>query len=200
MRSAEARSLYERALRIVSQKFGEDSALAADAYGALGRLEIETGQYEDACRNLGRAFPIHERMVGPQHPSLIVDLRSLAYLDIKTGKLPEARTYLERALSIAQSKLGAAHVTTLAITINLADVSARENKWPDALAMLRRAADQAGPDRRVFAYVGRRARGAFGAPAPPGAARGGPGAGPAGAVAGRAHKRGARRARLPPAN
>jgi 6-phosphogluconolactonase len=53
-----------------------------------------------------------------------------------------------------------------------------------ALAAARLAADQAGPERRVFAYVGRRARGAFGAPARPGAARGGgPGPGPTGAAA-----------------
>ncbi len=111
-------------------------------YGALGRLELDAGQFEEAGRNLTRAFAVHERIIGPQHPSLVVDLRSLGYLDMQTGKYPQARAYLERALAIAQSKLGATHVTTSAIIVNLADISVHENKWPDALSMLRRASGQ----------------------------------------------------------
>jgi tetratricopeptide (TPR) repeat protein len=109
---------------------------------ALGRLALDNGQLEDAGRNLNRAFAIRERMLGPEHPSLIVSLRSLAFLDLRAGKYPEARTTLERALAIARSKLGSNHLTTLAIMVNLADVSEHENKWADALEMLRRVAAQ----------------------------------------------------------
>src|SRR5260370_8759427 len=90
-RPTEAVPLYERALGIFTQKFGEDSGLVADALGAMGRLELDRGQFEEAGRNFVRAFAVHERVIGPQHPSLIFTLRSLAYLTMRPANNPQPR-------------------------------------------------------------------------------------------------------------
>ena len=138
----EADALFRRSLRILSQRFGDDSPQTAIALASVARLAQKQDRLDEAADKLARVLKIDETAFGPDHPTLVNDLRSLAFLDLKRDQPQPALPRLQRALAIAEAKLGPLHRRTLATMINLAEAQGRMQQWPDALALLRRASVQ----------------------------------------------------------
>lgn len=67
---------------------------------------LDTNRAAKAEPFLRRALDIHEKLLGPDHPYIVLSLSNLAYALIKMNRLAEAEPLLQRALPIAETKLG----------------------------------------------------------------------------------------------
>jgi len=97
-----------------------------------------------------RALAIDEGALGPDHPDVAVDLRSLALLLRATNRLGEAEPLMRRALAIDEAALGPEHPNLAADLNALALLFFRTNRLAEAEPLMRRALeiDEAafGPD------------------------------------------------------
>jgi len=85
-RDAEARTHYERALRIREAALGPEHRLVATTLDNLGRLAAERGELEVALARHGRAFAIWHAAHGPAHPRVATALCGLAAVLVRMGE------------------------------------------------------------------------------------------------------------------
>ncbi len=72
---------------------------------------------------LERALKIDEKVYGPDHPTVAIDINNLGMVLQDLGELAEARKCFERALKIFREKLGDDHPNTRIVANNLNSVS-----------------------------------------------------------------------------
>jgi tetratricopeptide (TPR) repeat protein len=64
----EARPLYERALEIRQEAYGEEHPATAQSLNNLANLLKDQGSYEEARPLYERALAIFEKVLGEEHP------------------------------------------------------------------------------------------------------------------------------------
>ena len=97
-----------RALPLV-MKVKPWSDLAATVLHNLAAVEMRTGRYSDALCHEEEALLRFQRLLNPDHPTLIRVWGSLASLQYIAGQRRDARRSVERALASAERTYGPAH-------------------------------------------------------------------------------------------
>ncbi|GAC1349359.1 MAG: FxSxx-COOH system tetratricopeptide repeat protein [Ktedonobacteraceae bacterium] len=95
---AEAKPLYQRALRIYEQALGPDHPGVATSLDSLASVYREQGKYAEAEPLYLRALHIRERVLGPDHPDVASSLNSLALLYYEQSMYIEAEPLYLHAL------------------------------------------------------------------------------------------------------
>ena len=106
-RSADSRTLADRAAAIKETRLGVDHADFGFSLATVGLILRLRGEYSDARSVLERALAIQERAGGPRHPDVARTLTFLATLATETGDLAAAQALGERALAIREDALPA---------------------------------------------------------------------------------------------
>jgi Tfp pilus assembly protein PilF len=121
---AEARALYERALRIDEVTYGPDHPNVAIRVNNLGMVAQDQGDLAAARALFERALRIDEATYGLDYPNVAIDVNNLGMVARNQGDLAAARALLERALRIFEQKLGPEHPNTRRVRGSLAVVVA----------------------------------------------------------------------------
>ncbi len=99
-RYAEAKSLYERAVKIIELDRGPDHPDVGSTLDKLGALLLIIGDQAGAKTAVERAFAILEKTLHPQDGRLIPALGSLARIRIAMRDFQGAKSALERSINI----------------------------------------------------------------------------------------------------
>ena len=116
----EAKSAYERALKIFEDTYGPDHPEVARTVEGLGIVMRELGDFEGAKELYERALKIEEDAYGPDHPSVARTVGNLGIVMRELGDFEGAKELYERALKIRQNRLGEDHYLTVKARNNLA--------------------------------------------------------------------------------
>jgi tetratricopeptide (TPR) repeat protein len=81
-------------------------------------LYKDQGNYAEALPLYQRALAIFEKVLGLEHPSVVISLSNLAVLYKDQGNYAEALLLHQRALAIREKVLGKDHPNTLTILNN----------------------------------------------------------------------------------
>ena len=98
----EAKTLFERALRLAEQEYGPNHATVAVRLNDLGFVLDEMGDFQGAKEHYERALSIDEKEYGPNHASVSAHLNNLGLLLEEMGDLQAAMQHYERAFRIAE--------------------------------------------------------------------------------------------------
>jgi TonB family protein len=133
----EAQKLYERALDLRRETFGESSAPYAAALVDLARAYQATEKRSaDAVKLYRQALPIQEATLGPNHPDVATTLYYLA-LDAHGHKQREAALAMyQRALDIRTKAFGASDPRLAEVLTSMASLNEDEMLYQRALAIL----------------------------------------------------------------
>ncbi len=151
-----AESLLRRSLRILEKTLGKQHQDTATTLSNLGRVLnlqgkfnetaegsvvedakqlsaraqelIERGQYQEAESLNYRVVAIHERTLGPEHPTTATSLSNLGNVLYLQGKFKEAEAVHRRVLAIREKVLGNNHPDTATSMNNLANVLQEQGK------------------------------------------------------------------------
>lgn len=107
-RVAEARPMYERALRIVRDIEGPEGLEATLVYN-LAQVAKNTGNFDVALERMRESLAIRERTLPPGHPDVAESLSELGEWLIEAGEPKESIDALRRAADVLTEVLGAAH-------------------------------------------------------------------------------------------
>ena len=135
---ADAVKLYEQALDVRRQAFGENSAPYAAALVDLARAyQAEGKRTGDALNLYRRALPIQEATLGADHPDVATTLYYLALGTRQdTAHLDEARQLYQRALDIRSKAFGASDPRVAEVLTPLAQLTQEETLFQRALAIV----------------------------------------------------------------
>ncbi len=100
-----AEPLYQCALTISTQAYGEDHLSVAIDLDNLGVLYKQQGKYEKAEPLLKRALQIREQQLGPDHPDTAITLDNLGGLYQSLGRYEQSESLSERAVLIFLQQL-----------------------------------------------------------------------------------------------
>lgn len=114
----EAKKLYEEAEKLQKQN---------DYDGAIERVE--------------RALPIMERVLGEDHPYVIVSLNNLAGMYQAKNNYPAAERLFKRVLVIREKKFGPEHPDVAETLTDLGGLNREKGEYATAEPLLRRALD-----------------------------------------------------------
>jgi len=109
-KTEQARSSYERALRLSEELLGPEHPQVSTVLVNLGALFETLGEFDEVRRVQTRALEIREQVFGAEHPSLVNPLLGLALVALETGDLTEARKHAERVMVLqaeAKGEVGA---------------------------------------------------------------------------------------------
>jgi len=98
---------YRRALEITTANDGPDSLEAAAIWHNLGGLAFDAGDHAAALGPAHRAVDLHQRLLGPDHPTLAADVAALAAVLDALGRTEEAEAAYHRALDVLERAEGA---------------------------------------------------------------------------------------------
>jgi tetratricopeptide (TPR) repeat protein len=147
---AQARSVFERAVRVGEATYGPDHPNVAIRVNNLGDVLQDLDDLPGARAHFERALRIDEAAYGPDHPEVATDVNNLGLVLRSLGDLPGARAHLERALRIWEANLGPDHPQVATGVNNLGLVLQDLGDLPVARAHFERALriDEAayGPD------------------------------------------------------
>ena len=150
-----ARLLYERALAIREQVFGDEHSETAKTMNDLALLLRAQGDLEGARPLLERALAIRQKVLGYDHPETANSLNNLANLLQRQGELAHARVLFERALTIREKVLGPEHPVTARSRNNLAVLLETQGDFATSRLLKERALDiherTLGPEHRTTA-------------------------------------------------
>ena len=104
--TAEAELLEARRLVMKIQDAGE---LLPTIGHNLAAIEMRIGRYSEALEDEREAIRVFEKILAPDHPTLIRSWASLASLQYMMGEPQEARISMEKALASAEKTLGSMH-------------------------------------------------------------------------------------------
>ena len=152
---AGARVLYERALAIREQVFGDGHPETAKTMNDLALLLRAQGDLEGARPLFERAHAIRQKMLGPDHPATANSLNNLGNLLQRQGELAHAGVLFERALTIREKVLGPEHPATARSRNNLAVLLETQGDFAASQLLKERAVDiherMLGPEHRTTA-------------------------------------------------
>jgi serine/threonine protein kinase/tetratricopeptide (TPR) repeat protein len=103
---AKARELYERALAIFVEILGTDSKEVASLHNNIAILLYLEGDIPGCAKRLELSIEIEERILGPQHPSLVGKIVNLGRTRAALGDFEQALDDVRRALAINELALG----------------------------------------------------------------------------------------------
>ena len=106
LRAAEAE--LQEAQQIVT-KLPDAGDLHPAVLHNLAAVEMRMGRYPDALSHEKEAMSRFEKILAPDHPTLIRGWASLASLQYMMGQTQEAKISIERAMASAEKTYGAAH-------------------------------------------------------------------------------------------
>ena len=150
--TAEARTLFERALAIRRALFGARDPAIAESLNNLAELERRTGDPERARTLHEAALGVRREVLDEGHPDIAESLNNLGVLLHDQGDLDAATMALGEAYALRRERLGEAHKLTLESAGNLAAVALDQNDLATAEAVLR-AAVEAEPQDQPPAYL-----------------------------------------------
>lgn len=113
----EAKSAFERSLRMGEKTLGPDHPTVAIRVNNLGMVLQDMGDFPGAKAHYERALKIDEKAYGPAHPSVAIDVNNLGSVLYNMGDLQDAKEHFERALRIDEKVYGPDH-PTVAIDVN----------------------------------------------------------------------------------
>lgn len=113
------------------------SALLAAALTRLGEVKHQHGQEPEAEQLLRRALEINERLLGMEHPDLVVLLNDLSRLYLKRGAHADAEPLLLRLHAIKLAK-GEDHPEVATVLASLASVRQALGRYDSAEQLWRR--------------------------------------------------------------
>ncbi len=97
---SQAKSVFERALRIDEAAYGTDHPNVAILVNNLGRVLQNLGDLQGAKKHFERALLIVETTYGPDHPEVAICGNNLGNVLRDLGDVQGARNHFERALRI----------------------------------------------------------------------------------------------------
>ncbi len=106
---AEARSLYEEALRLRTKEEGELSLGVSEILHNQGWLLLDLGENDASRPVIERSIAIKEELLGPDHPRVAAGLHNLGILTRREANYEAARRLFERALKIREAAHGPEH-------------------------------------------------------------------------------------------
>ena len=155
----EAKSIWERALKIKEKSYGPDHPDVAATVGNLGLVLRHLGDLEGARKCQRRALKIEEKSYGPDHPDVAATVMNLGNVLYLQGDLEGARNCQERALKIEENAYGPDHpdvartVESLGLVLRaLGDLEGARNCQERALKIKEKSYGPDHPD--VAATVG----------------------------------------------
>ena len=128
-----------REARRIVMKMAEPGDLLPTVLHNVAAIEMRTGRYDDAFRDELAAIHQLEKILAPDHPTLIRGWARLGSLQYMMGKPHEAKVSMERALASAEKTYGPEHAV-------IADLLESDAVILDKLKLnreARRARDQA---------------------------------------------------------
>jgi tetratricopeptide (TPR) repeat protein len=120
LRWAEATSYYRQAAELVELVPKSAEVTLATYLHYWGFASYEAGDYRHAEPPLTRALAIQEKMLGPEHPDIVLSLITLARLYQDQSRYAETESLLQRAIAIQKKVLGPEHPYVAANLNNLA--------------------------------------------------------------------------------
>jgi tetratricopeptide (TPR) repeat protein/predicted Ser/Thr protein kinase len=132
--SAKARSLLEESLALQRHESDGDPFLYAATLADLGVVLWNLGELEAGRDHIAADVERLERMLGPEHPQILLSLINLAAIHVDLGQAETAVALDERALALARASLGSTHPMVGKLLSNLATAE-------DELGKHRRASD-----------------------------------------------------------
>jgi len=136
-----ADSLYQRALEIDRQIYGDGHPQASDDLGDMAQIQDMWGHYAEAERYGRQALGISEAWYGMNHPDTAGKMTTLATILIDEGQYGEADTLLKQALATRQTVYGDMHPRVAYVLNSLAIVASQRRDFRDAEADDRRVAE-----------------------------------------------------------
>ena len=128
---AVAEPIYKRALAIMQQAAGLDSADMAPELTNLAALYQRQARYAEAEPLFKRALALRERSRPPRHPDVGQSLNNLATLYERQDRHSESEPLFRRALAIYQ-KVPGAEPAVATLLNNLGQVLKAEGRYADA--------------------------------------------------------------------
>ncbi|CAM9940515.1 unnamed protein product [Ectocarpus sp. 4 AP-2014] len=134
----EARNVLRRSLNITDDP-GKDDPTSAQTRRIMGRLCCEEGKYAEAESLFRQAQDTNEKVYGPEHPEVAIDLNNRAELFNTQGKHDEASPLYARAIAIQEKALGPQH-PDLAVWLNNRALSLEKfGKYDEAESLFKRS-------------------------------------------------------------
>jgi len=99
-KTGESQVLYQKLLRLLTSRYGENSAQLGPVLMALGSLQESEGDHTSAMNYYQRALSINESHYGPYSPYVASSLHRMGRASKKAGRIKDAETHYQRAISI----------------------------------------------------------------------------------------------------
>ncbi len=138
-RRVESLEQYRLALAALIRLQGRESADVARLYSAIGWVLTEQGQLSEARDALERSRTIREKLLGPEHPSLVGSWNELGTLEESLGNTTQAVHCLERSVAIVRQSVGEDSVLLPRMELNLVHMLWKDGRAMEAQPWLRRA-------------------------------------------------------------
>ncbi|MGK7945989.1 MAG: tetratricopeptide repeat protein [Microcystaceae cyanobacterium] len=130
---------YQRCVKEIKSRLGEDSEYYSSSLGNLAILYESQGRYTEAEPLYIRALSIDEQQLGENHLSIATGLNNLGSLYHNQGRYSEAEPLLIRALSITEQQLEENHPSTATSLNNLAGLYFAQRDYSEAEPLYIRA-------------------------------------------------------------
>jgi eukaryotic-like serine/threonine-protein kinase len=132
-------------------------ALQALVLQVRGGIAHKQGEYEQARALVEEALAIRERVLGPEHASVLGSINTLGLVASDTGRYNDARELFERGLERGEKALGADHPNLAKFINNLAKIAYLRGDYAGARASFERALllleGALGPEHRHVAQL-----------------------------------------------
>ncbi|HEY5952544.1 MAG TPA: serine/threonine-protein kinase [Kofleriaceae bacterium] len=138
-RSADARTAYERALRIATVQLGTEHPATAIARANLCYLDADAGKLDEARSCQEAVLAILEHALGDHHPQVAWALNEVALVQREQGDSVGAAKRFERALAIWEQASGPDHPDVAWPLINLGELANARKDYAQAERLCRRA-------------------------------------------------------------
>jgi tetratricopeptide (TPR) repeat protein len=136
---AEARSYYDRSLRVLEQAGGRDEADIADTLHRLALVDRRERRYADARARLERAVPIFARLYGEEKADTLFAAAELADMLLATGEPAPALAIYRRLLPPVERLLGRDNPRLILILTPMGQALDRVHRPDEARPLLERA-------------------------------------------------------------
>ena len=137
-RYKEAELLYQHALVLYKQVWGQSHPDVAATLHELGRLSHTLGMYKDAEEFYKQALNIHNNTLDIKSPNVATTHHEVGRLLLSLKRYKEAQYHLERALTMREQLLGSEHSDTAATLHELAVFHQRQGQNREAQQILQR--------------------------------------------------------------
>jgi tetratricopeptide (TPR) repeat protein len=115
----EAKILFESALKIDEQVYGQDYVDVARDVNSLGSVLLELDELQEARKCFERALKISEQVYGPDHVDVAKYVNNLGFVLKDLDELQESRKCFERAIKISEQVYGPDHIDVAKYVNNL---------------------------------------------------------------------------------